>query len=56
MMIMIKPKIDTMSKARPINLKPTFKKNGPNAQNSNIKPMIMAIIPPIPLIVFPPFL
>ncbi len=40
----------------PINLKPNFKKKGPNAQNSNNKPTIIAIIPPIPLIIFPPFL
>ena len=51
----IKPKSDTMSKAKPINLKPNFKKKGPNAQNNNIKPTIIAIIPPIPLIILPPY-
>ena len=39
----IKPKIDTILKASPINLKPIFKNNGPTAQNNNIKPTIMQL-------------
>ena len=50
----IKPKMDTILKASPINLKPNFKNKGPIAQNNNIKPIIIAIIPPIPFIVSPP--
>ena len=42
----IKPKMDTILKASPINLKPNFKNKGPIAQNNNIKPIIIAIIPP----------
>ena len=45
MMIAIKPKMDTILKAIPINLKPIFKNKGPKAQNNNIKPIIIAIIP-----------
>ena len=52
---MIIPKMDSIWKAKPINLKPNFKKKGPNAQTNNIKPIIMTIIPPI-FIIFPPFL
>lgn len=48
--------MDTILNANPINLKPIFKNNGPTAQNNNIKPTIIAIIPPIPLIVSPPSL
>lgn len=55
MMIIIKPKKDTMSNAKPTNLKPNFKKNGPNEQNNNINPIIMAIIPAVAFIIFPPF-
>ena len=56
MIITIKPKIDTILKAMPINLKPNFKKKGPNAQNNNNKPMIIAIIPLIPFIIFTPLM
>ena len=52
MIIAIKPKADTMLKVIPINLKPIFKNNGPNAQNNNMIPKTMAIIPPIPFIIF----
>ena len=48
--------MDTILKAIPTNLNPNFKKKGPNAKNNNNKPIIMAIIPPIPLIILPPFL
>lgn len=48
--------MNTILKANPINLMPNFKKKGPNAQNNNIKPTIIAIIPPIPFIVSPPSL
>lgn len=47
--------MDSIRKPKPINLKPNFKKKGPNAQTNNIKPIIMTIIPPI-FIIFPPFL
>lgn len=53
-MIAIKPIKDTISKARPINLNPNFKKKGPSAQNNNNIPTIMAIIPPNPFIIFAP--
>ena len=52
MIITINPKIDIIWKPIPTNLKPNSKKKGPNAQNSKIKPTIIAIIPPIPLNIF----